>query len=99
MSLAYAFPPPSAMPERIRVLIADDSVVARGLMARWLEERGIEVVATVPNGLLAIAALDRAEPDIVLLDVDMPELDGLSTLPRLLEKRPGLSVVVVSTLT
>jgi two-component system chemotaxis response regulator CheB len=80
-------------------MIADDSVVVRGLIARWLAESGIEVVATVPNGLLAISALDRVEPDIVLLDLDMPELDGLATLPRLLEKRPGLSVVIVSTLT
>jgi two-component system chemotaxis response regulator CheB len=81
------------------VLVADDSVVVRGLIARWLAESGIEVVATVSNGLLAIAALDRVEPDIVLLDLDMPELDGMATLPRLLEKRPGLSVIVISTLT
>jgi two-component system chemotaxis response regulator CheB len=80
-------------------MVADDSVVVRGLISRWLAESGVEVVATVPNGLLAISALDRVEPDIVLLDLDMPELDGLATLPRLLEKRPGLSVVVVSTLT
>ena len=63
----------------------------RGLIARWLQESGIEVVATVPNGRLAIAALDRVAPDIVLLDLDMPELDGISALPRLLEKQPGLS--------
>jgi two-component system chemotaxis response regulator CheB len=90
---------PSAAPDRIRVLVADDSVVVRGLIARWLAESGIEVVATVPNGLLAVAALDRVEPDVVLLDLDMPELDGMATLPRLLEKRPGLPVVVISTLT
>jgi two-component system chemotaxis response regulator CheB len=89
---------PSPAPGRARVLVADDSVVVRGLIARWLEEGGFEV-ATVPNGLMAISALDRVEPDIVLLDLDMPELDGMAALPRLLEKRPGLSVVVVSTLT
>ncbi|HEX8166064.1 MAG TPA: chemotaxis response regulator protein-glutamate methylesterase [Beijerinckiaceae bacterium] len=99
MTPAQAHPLPSAPAGRIRVLVADDSVVVRGLIARWLTESGAEVVATVPNGLLAIAALDRVEPDIVLLDLDMPELDGLSTLPRLIEKRPGLSVVVISTLT
>jgi two-component system chemotaxis response regulator CheB len=80
-------------------MVADDSVVVRGLISRWLAESGVEVVATVPNGLFAISALDRVEPDIVLLDLDMPELDGMATLPRLLEKRPGLSVVVISTLT
>jgi two-component system chemotaxis response regulator CheB len=99
MSPAHASLMASAPAARVRVLVADDSVVVRGLIARWLQESGIEVVATVPNGLLAIAALDRVEPDVVLLDLDMPELDGMATLPRLLEKRPGLSVVVVSTLT
>ncbi len=96
---AFAPPWPSAPANRIRVLVADDSVVVRGLIARWLQESGIEVVGTVPNGRLAIAALDRVAPDIVLLDLDMPELDGISALPRLLEKQPGLAVIVVSTLT
>src|SRR5215207_7931600 len=99
MTPAFAPPRPSAPANRIRVLVADDSVVVRGLIARWLQESGIEVVGTVSNGRLAIAALDRVAPDIVLLDLDMPELDGMSALPRLLEKQPGLSVIVVSTLT
>ena len=99
MSLAQAPFTPSVSASRTRVLIADDSVVVRGLIARWLTESGIEVVATASNGRSAIEALDRADPDIVLLDLDMPELDGISTLPRLLEKRPSLAVIVVSTLT
>src|SRR5215217_8028010 len=99
MTPAFAPPRPFAPANRIRVLVADDSVVVRGLIARWLQESGIEVVVTVPNGRLAIAALDRVAPDIVLLDLDMPELDGISALPRLLEKQPGLGVIVVSTLT
>lgn len=88
----------SAAP-RTRVLVADDSVVARGLIARWLAESGMEVVATASNGRAALEALERVEPEIVLLDLDMPELDGISTLPLLLEKRPALSVIVISTLT
>jgi two-component system chemotaxis response regulator CheB len=99
MSLAQAPFAPSVSASRTRVLIADDSVVVRGLIARWLTESGIEVVATASNGRSAMEALDRADPDIVLLDLDMPELDGISTLPRLLEKRPSLAVIVVSTLT
>jgi two-component system, chemotaxis family, protein-glutamate methylesterase/glutaminase len=87
---------PAARP---RVLVADDSVVVRGLIGRWLAESGIDVVASVSNGRAAIEALDKAEPDIVLLDLDMPELDGLGALPRLLARRPALSVVIVSTLT
>ena len=92
-------PRPFAAANRMRVLVVDDSVVVRGLVARWLQEGGIEVVGTVPNGRIAVAALDRVTPDIVLLDLDMPELDGIGALPRLLAKRPGLSVIVVSTLT
>jgi two-component system, chemotaxis family, protein-glutamate methylesterase/glutaminase len=84
---------------RTRVLVADDSVVVRGLIARWLTESGIEVVATVSNGRAALDALERTDPEIVLLDLDMPELDGMGALPMLLEKRPALSIIVVSTLT
>ncbi|HZB38135.1 MAG TPA: chemotaxis response regulator protein-glutamate methylesterase [Beijerinckiaceae bacterium] len=90
---------PSAPARRPRVLVADDSVVVRGLIGRWLAESGIDVVASVSNGRAAVEALDRVDPDIVLLDLDMPELDGLGALPRLLAKRPALTVVVVSTLT
>src|SRR3954453_23827270 len=98
MNLAHTFASPAAVP-RARVMVADDSVVVRGLIARWLDESGFEVVATVANGRAAVEALERVEPDVVLLDLDMPELDGISTLPLLLAKRPGLAVVVVSTLT
>jgi two-component system chemotaxis response regulator CheB len=80
-------------------MVADDSAVVRGLVTRWLEEAGCEVVATAANGRLAIEALDRAHPDIVLLDIEMPEIDGTQALPRLLAKRPGLQVVMMSTLT
>ena len=85
---------------RARVMIVDDSAVVRGLVARWLNEAGqFEVVGTAANGRVAIDLVDRAQPDIVLLDLDMPELDGISTLPHLLRKRPQMSVIVVSTLT
>ncbi len=90
-------PLPHAAP--IRVMVADDSVVVRGLVSKWLEEDGLEVAATAANGRLAVDALDRARPDLVLLDIEMPELDGLQALPLLLAKRPGLQVVMMSTLT
>jgi two-component system chemotaxis response regulator CheB len=81
-------------------MVVDDSVVVRGLMARWLEESGaFQVVTTASNGRAAVDALDRVDPEIVLLDIDMPELDGISTLPLLLAKRPDIQVVMVSTLT
>ncbi len=97
-SAAPSTPSPSAGP-RIRVLVADDSVVVRGLVSRWLEEAGCEIVGTASNGRIALDALDRVQPDIVLLDIEMPELDGTQALPKMLAKRPGLQVVMMSTLT
>ncbi|GLS42307.1 protein-glutamate methylesterase/protein-glutamine glutaminase [Methylobacterium brachythecii] len=82
-----------------RVLIADDSAVVRGLVSRWLTEAGFEVVATCSNGRIALDALNKHDPDVVLLDIDMPELDGTSALPLMLARVPGLQVVMMSTLT
>src|SRR5215217_5166908 len=90
----------ASAPARARVMVVDDSAVVRGLVSRWVAESGqFEVVGTASNGRIAIDLVDRAQPDIVLLDLDMPELDGISTLPHLLKKRPDMSVIVVSTLT
>jgi two-component system, chemotaxis family, protein-glutamate methylesterase/glutaminase len=94
---AASAPDPS---HRTRVMVVDDSVVVRGLMSRWLAESGLfDVVASASNGRMALDHLEKANPDIVLLDLDMPELDGINTLPLILEKRPKTQVVVVSTLT
>ncbi len=92
---------PAAAPagHRVRVLIADDSAVVRGLVARWLAEAGHEVVATASNGRIALEAMARHDPDVILLDIDMPELDGTQALPRLLAKSPGVQIVMMSTLT
>ncbi len=86
--------------EPIRVMIVDDSAVVRGLVSRWIdEEPGLEVVARHANGKLAVEDVARSAPDIVLLDIEMPVMDGLEALPLLLEARPGLRVLMVSTLT
>ncbi|MGL4973827.1 MAG: chemotaxis-specific protein-glutamate methyltransferase CheB [Bosea sp. (in: a-proteobacteria)] len=85
---------------RKRVLVVDDSVVVRGLFSRWLADaEGLEVIGTAGNGLQAIEAVSRLSPDIVVLDLDMPEMDGLTALPLLLKADPKLSIVVASTLT
>ncbi|MBC7103438.1 MAG: chemotaxis response regulator protein-glutamate methylesterase [Parvibaculum sp.] len=78
-------------------MVVDDSAVARGIVTRTLqEEAGIKVVASVPNGLMALKAIEKQEIDIVILDIEMPELDGLAALPRLLEMQPDLKVIMVS---
>jgi two-component system, chemotaxis family, protein-glutamate methylesterase/glutaminase len=86
--------------QAIRVMVVDDSVVVRGLVARWLdEEPGIKVVASLRTGREAVDQLDRHTPDVVLLDIEMPELDGLAALPLLLAKDRNLVVIMASTLT
>ncbi len=85
---------------RIRVMIADDAVVVRGLFARWVDaEPDMQVVATVRTGREALERLAHADPDVVVLDVDMPELDGLAALPLLLQKKRDLTIIMASTLT
>jgi two-component system chemotaxis response regulator CheB len=84
----------------IRVMVVDDSVVVRGLVGRWLdEEPGLAVVASHRNGRLAVDDVLRSNPDVVILDIEMPDMDGLTALPLLIEKKKNLVVVVASTLT
>jgi two-component system chemotaxis response regulator CheB len=85
---------------KIRVLVVDDSTVIRRLLANALSgEPDIEVVGSAPNGRLALAKIPQLNPDIVTLDIEMPELDGLATLPLLRKTYPKLPVIMFSTLT
>jgi two-component system chemotaxis response regulator CheB len=84
----------------IRVMIVDDSSFIRGIVSRWVsEEPGLSVVASHPNGLRAANDVARSRPDIVILDIEMPEMDGLTALPLILARRPGTAVIMASTLT
>ncbi len=99
MSLPLPVPTPD-VGGTIRVMIVDDAVVVRGLMSRWLgEEQGIEIVGVFRNGRDAVDNILRTKPDIVVLDIDMPEMDGLAALPLLLARKPNLVVIMSSTLT
>jgi two-component system, chemotaxis family, protein-glutamate methylesterase/glutaminase len=81
-------------------MIVDDAVVVRGLMARWFRDvGGIEVVSTHRSGAEAVAAVGRMMPDVIVLDIEMPDMDGLTALPLLLKKVPDAVVIVASTLT
>src|SRR5690349_13320050 len=92
--------PIASAPDEIRVMVVDDAVVVRSLLSRWIDETpGLKLVASLRNGREALENLDPARPDIVVLDVEMPELDGISTLPRLLERRRDLTVIMASALT
>jgi two-component system chemotaxis response regulator CheB len=88
---------PSAEGQRpIRVMIVDDSIVARSVFARMLEGRAFEIVAAAPNAQQAIELLAIHKVDIILLDVEMPGMDGITALPRILEASEGARVLIVS---
>ena len=83
-----------------RVMICDDSAVIRGAIARLLEaDPGVKVVARVADGQAAVAELKRTPADVIVLDIEMPVMDGLTALPKLLEVDPGVRVIMASTLT
>jgi two-component system chemotaxis response regulator CheB len=101
MSVATLAPavPAAATQDVIRVMVVDDAVVVRGLVSRWIEaEPGLAVVASLRTGRDAVREVSRVNPDVVLLDIDMPDLDGLSALPLLLEKKRDLVIIMASTL-
>ena len=84
----------------IRVMLVDDSAIVRGLMQRALKAApGIEIVATAVDGQMAVDTIKRTPADIVLLDIEMPVMDGLTALPLLLAACPGVRVIMASTLT
>ena len=81
-------------------MVVDDSVVIRGMISRWLgSEPDIVVAASLRTGLEAVNQVERVNPDIAILDIEMPELDGISALPQLLAKKRNLIVIMASTLT
>lgn len=84
----------------IRVLVCDDSAVIRGLLARLLDsDPAITVVGTASNGRDVLGLQAREKPDVVVLDIEMPVMDGLAALPALLSADPAVQVVMASTLT
>lgn len=83
-----------------RVMVVDDSAVIRGLMARWLEEDpSIKIVGTAGNGKMALLTVERYDPEIIILDIEMPVMDGLTALPKFFEINPKIKVIMASTLT
>jgi two-component system chemotaxis response regulator CheB len=81
-------------------MVVDDSVVIRGMIARWIQsEPDMVVAASLRTGLDAVNQLERVNPDVAVLDIEMPELDGISALPQLLAKKRDLVIIMASTLT
>jgi two-component system chemotaxis response regulator CheB len=84
----------------IAVLIADDSVVVRRVMTNVLSaDPHIRVVGTAGSGRIALEKIEELKPEILILDIEMPEMDGLETLRHLRRLHPRLPVIMFSTLT
>lgn len=91
---------PGAESDPVKVMVVDDSAVIRGLITRTLESTGtISVVSSVGNGRSAIDALARTVVDVVVLDIEMPIMDGIEALPHLIAMAPSVKVLMASTLT
>ena len=100
IALAAANRRAAAADSAIRVMVVDDAVVARSLVTRWVDaEPDMTIVASLRTGREAVEQIDKSNPDVVVLDVEMPELDGISALPLLLKKKHDLIVIMASAVT
>lgn len=83
-----------------RVMVVDDSAIIRGFLCRYLsEDPNIDVVTTANNGVVALRQLEKHDIEVVVLDIEMPEMDGMTALPKLIDLKPDIQVVMASTLT
>ena len=83
-----------------QVMVVDDSAVIRGFITRMLEaDPDFRVVTTAANGEIAVKAVARYDIDVVILDIEMPVMDGLTALPLILKANPKVKVLMASTLT
>src|ERR1700744_2378694 len=86
--------------ERIRGMVVDDSVVIRRLVTQTLEEDPLlEVVGTASNGAIGLQRIPQFTPDVIILDIEMPGMNGLEILRRIRAVGPELRVIMFSTLT
>jgi len=89
-----------ANPDAIRVMVVDDSAVIRGLITRILDaDPKLRVVASVSDGQRAVDRVAKTEIDVIILDIEMPVMDGLTALPQILKADPKVKILMASTLT
>jgi two-component system chemotaxis response regulator CheB len=86
--------------DAIRVLVVDDSSVIRGIVSRWIEAAAeTTLFGSAVNGQDALERVKTDKPDIIVLDIEMPSMDGISALPLLLKACPQAKIIMASTLT
>lgn len=100
MSTPAYINPSTAGEVRPSVLVVDDSAVVRGLIARWIEaDNRLSLAGTCSDGQIGVRKAGEVQPDLVVLDVEMPNMDGLTALPLILKASPNSRVIMASTLT
>lgn len=82
----------------MKLMIVDDSSIMRKAIEKYLSGTNIEIVGTAGDGVQAIELFKKTLPDVVTLDITMPEMDGLQCLEELLKIKPDVKVMVVSAL-
>jgi len=80
----------------VRYLVVDDSVFARKNLIKMIEMFGGEVAGEAGDGLTAIAEFNRTKPDIVLMDITMPQMEGIEAAERIVQQHPEARIVMVS---
>ena len=79
---------------KLRAIVVDDEAFIRQVLTRMLEQLGLEVVAVAENGAPVLALYAEYLPDLVVMDIAMPEIDGLTTLGRLRDAYPAACVII-----
>ena len=86
--------------DKIRVLVVDDSIVVRRVVTEVIDaQEDMEVVGSASNGRIALTKMAQLKPDMVILDIEMPEMDGLTALTHLRQDHPRTPVIMFSSLT
>ena len=80
----------------LRFLVVDDSVFARKNIAKMVEQFGGQIAGEAGDGLTAITEYDRVKPDMVLMDITMPQMEGIEAAERIVRAHPEARIVMVS---
>ena len=86
------------MSDKIRLLIVDDSLIIRKSIQKYLTDYNIEVVGIAGDGKAALDVYKKTKPEVVTLDITMPEIDGLTVLEEMLKVDPSTKIMVVTAL-
>ena len=87
------------MAQNLKLLIVDDSFIIRQAIKKYLKKYNLEIVGTAENGKVALELFEKTNPDIVTLDITMPEIDGLTVLEEMIKINKDVKVMVVTALT